>query len=43
MLDRNYRFLYEQLAGLNNALDAIQAENKALNDRLRALEQADRK
>ncbi len=50
MLDRNYRFMFEQLAGVNNALDEIQAENKTLKDklestedRLKALEQADRK
>lgn len=42
-IDKNYRFLFEQLAGLNNALDVIQEEQKALSDRLKVLEDANKK
>lgn len=38
-IDKNYKFLFEQLAGLNNALDVIQEQQKALKDKLESTEE----
>jgi hypothetical protein len=35
---KNYRFLFEQLNGLNCALDEMQAQMKVIADRLKALD-----
>lgn len=37
-LDKNYKFLFEQINGLNNALDVIQVNIKTLTDKMQIFE-----